>query len=174
MLRVQRKKDARIFFTPICFIGIHVLYMLVVFIYAYCPTRFPCHISLNSYTTGVTIGAVTASPLGAHEFIRGFLWGSCCTNLSFSVQQFVNDCLSLCMFLFWPLYCLSFDLRLQITLLVSQIYGFRLPFWHLQTFLLKSDFREPLCQQFPKRKIHIRRTYPVISYTLRYINSVYR
>jgi hypothetical protein len=50
--------------------------------------------------------------------------------------------------LFWPLYCLSFDLRLLITLLVPSnfsfdhcivclsIYVFWLPFWYLQTFLL--------------------------------------
>ena len=43
----------------------------------------------------------------------------------------------------WPLYCLSFDLRLLITSLVScghcivcpSTYGFWLPLWFLQTFL---------------------------------------
>ena len=46
--------------------------------------------------------------------------------------------------IFWPLYCLSFDLRLQITPLVSfdhcifcpSIYGFWLPLWYLLTIVL--------------------------------------
>jgi hypothetical protein len=32
---------------------------------------------------------------------------------------FVKRCLSFCLFFFWPLYCLFFDIRVLITLLVS-------------------------------------------------------
>ena len=48
-------------------------------------------------------------------------------NLQFSVSCFVDHCLSFC-----KLYCLSFDLQLLVTPLVSQIYGFWLPLWYLR------------------------------------------
>ena len=53
--------------------------MLIVFIYAYwCPTQFPYQImfvSFSNTTTGVTCGAGTANPSGAHECTAGFLAG---------------------------------------------------------------------------------------------------
>ena len=50
--------------------------------------------------------------------------------------------------IFWPLYCLSFHLRLLITTLVSfdhcivcpSVYGLWLPLWYLQTFLFPTRF----------------------------------
>jgi len=37
----------------------------------------------NSNMAGVTYGAGTANPSGAHEFTLGFQWGSCCSIFSF-------------------------------------------------------------------------------------------
>ena len=49
-------------------------------------------------------------------------------NLQFSVQCFVDHCLSS-----WPMHCLSyFDLQLLYTSLVSKIYSFCLPLWYLR------------------------------------------
>jgi hypothetical protein len=39
----------------------------------------------NSKMMGVTSGIETAYPSGAPEFTHNFLWGSCCSNLVFSV-----------------------------------------------------------------------------------------
>jgi len=74
-------------FTPIYFVGIHVLLMLFVFINIYwCPTRFPCQMmfmSFNSNMTGVTYGAGTANPSGAPEFTPSLKWGPCCSIFRF-------------------------------------------------------------------------------------------
>ena len=56
--RFLRKNDARFVLFSICFVeGVHVLFMLFVFIFAYwCPPRFLFHmmfVSFNSNTTGV-------------------------------------------------------------------------------------------------------------------------
>jgi len=50
--------------------------------------------------------------LGSHPLFVGFVF----INLWGSVQCFKSHCLS---FFFWPLYCLSFDLRLLFTSLIS-------------------------------------------------------
>ena len=72
---------------PFVLQGVHVLILLFVFIYVFwCATRFPYQMmfmSLNSNTTGVTCGARTANPSGAHEFTPGIKWGSCCSIFSF-------------------------------------------------------------------------------------------
>jgi hypothetical protein len=66
------KKYVWFVLTPICFVGVHILLMLIVFIYEYwCP----CHMifmSLSSNTTGVTSRTGTADPSGAHEFTLVF------------------------------------------------------------------------------------------------------
>ena len=60
------------FFTHICFVESHVLFMLFIFIYVHCvywcPRRFPYQMksmSFNSNTTGFTSGAGTVYPSGA-------------------------------------------------------------------------------------------------------------
>ena len=57
--------------------------------------------------------ASTVYPSAAPEFIPGLV-GFVLLDLSFFVQCFVDRCLS-----FWPLSCLSLDLRILITPLVS-------------------------------------------------------
>jgi hypothetical protein len=99
--------------------GFQVLYMLIVFIYAYwCPTQFPYQImfvSFNNTMTGVTCGAGTANPAGAHECTAGYWRGSCCSIFSF---MRCGSLFFLLLFFFWPLYCLlCFDLRRLITIL---------------------------------------------------------
>ena len=74
------------------------------------PEIFTHQISTKIWSKlkGATSGAGTAHPSGAPEFTLSFLY--------FSVQCFVDHCL---FFFFWPLCCLSLDLRLIITPLVS-------------------------------------------------------
>jgi hypothetical protein len=59
---------------------VHVIFMLIVFIFAYWrPTGFPYQktsVSSNSNTTGVTCGAGTSNPSRAHEFTHSLLCGS--------------------------------------------------------------------------------------------------
>ena len=95
-------------------------FMLIVFIYAYwCPTQFPYQmmfVSFNSTTTGVTCGAGTANPSGAHECTAGFLRGSCSSIFSFLR---CGSLFVLLLFFFWPLYYLSIDLQILSNPLVS-------------------------------------------------------
>jgi hypothetical protein len=55
------KNYVRFVLTPICFVGVHALFMLFVFIYVYwCPIQVPYQmmfVSFNNNTTGVTCGA---------------------------------------------------------------------------------------------------------------------
>ena len=91
-----------------------------------CRKHFPVFSSFMTYhrvynqinTTGVTSGAGTAYPSGAPEFIPGFQWGSCCSIFS-SMCMFCRSLFVLWYFFFWPLCCLSFDIRILITHLVS-------------------------------------------------------
>ena len=58
-------------------LGVHGFFLILfVFIYIYwCPKQFPYQImlvTLNSNTTGVTCGTVTANPSGVPEFTLGF------------------------------------------------------------------------------------------------------
>jgi hypothetical protein len=59
-------------FTLICFVGVHALFMLFVFIIVnWCPTRFPYHIifvSFNINTTGATSGTGAGCLSGTPEF----------------------------------------------------------------------------------------------------------
>ena len=67
----------------------------------------------KSNTTGATCGA------GAPEFTP-VLVVYVLFNLQFSVQCFVDHCLSFCPFSVWPIYCLSFfDIKLLVTPVVS-------------------------------------------------------
>jgi hypothetical protein len=61
---------------------------------------------IKSNTTDDACGTGTAHPSGAHEFTTVFS--------GFRVARFVDYWLSFLYFFFWPLYCLSFDLRLLI------------------------------------------------------------
>jgi len=54
-------------------------------------------------------------PSGAPEFTPGFEWGSCYSIFSF-ICIFCRYLVVLCC---WPLCCLSFDLRILITHLIS-------------------------------------------------------
>ena len=69
-------------------------------------------------TTGVTSGAGTAQPYGAHEFTPGVQWGSCYLIFSF-ICMFCRPLFVLLFIFFWPLCCLSFDIRILIYPLVS-------------------------------------------------------
>ena len=90
--------------------------------YGYLPFVFvQCHYFLihdlspfffyMSSTTSVAKGAGTACPLGAHEYIPR---SGVRVELQFSVQRFVTNVLSFRFFFFLSLYCLFFDLWLQI------------------------------------------------------------
>ena len=83
-------------------------------------------VSFNSNTTGITSGAGTANPSGAQEFFIVFS--------GVRVAQCSLFCVAVCRSMFLPfvlffwqyaLCCLSFDLRLLVTSLVSD---FRLIF----------------------------------------------
>ena len=102
-------------------------FMLIVFIYAYwCPTQFPYQmmfVSFNSTTTGVTCGAGTANPSGAHECTPGF----CGVRVPRSLVLCVVDrCLSFCYFSFG--HCI----------ICPSIYRFWVTLWYLQTLLIYS------------------------------------
>jgi hypothetical protein len=70
--------------------------------------------SFNSNTTGVTGGAGTANP----DFTPVLMGVRVARSLVFRVL-FCRSLLVLLFFFFCPLYCLSFDLGILITLLVS-------------------------------------------------------
>ena len=62
-------------FNPIGIVGVHVLFMSIVFIYVFWCPRFlyqMMFVSCNSSTMGVTCGAETANPCEAHEFTSDF------------------------------------------------------------------------------------------------------
>ena len=91
------------------------LYFLYLFYAYWCLTRFPYQmifVSLNSNTTGVTSGAGITNPSGAPQFCVEFVLLDFCFLCSVCVLLFV-------FFFFWSLYCLSFNLRLLISPLVS-------------------------------------------------------
>ena len=121
-LRFPRKNVNRFVLTPVCFVGLHVLSMLFVFIFVYrCLTRFSYHmvfVSFNSNTTGVTHGTGTAYPSGALSSTPDFNGVRVARSLVFCVM-FCRSLYVLLSFFFWPLCCLSFDLRILITPLVS-------------------------------------------------------
>lgn len=103
--------------------GVHVLSMLIVFIYEWwCPTRFPYQImflSFSSNTTNVTSGTGTANPSGAQEFTLVLVVFLLLCVVFFRIIvctfPFVNDIVDL-----------SFDLRLRIAILVSSNLSFKL------------------------------------------------
>ena len=68
--------------------------------------------------TGATSGAGTAYRTRAPEFSPGFQWGSCYFIFSF-MCMFCRSLFVLLSFFFWSLCCLSFDLQILITPLVS-------------------------------------------------------
>jgi len=95
-------------------------------------------------TTAATSIAGTVYPPGAPEFILGFYWVSCCSCLPIKCfqlmgsppiycmirfSQFLDLCVVVCKYLyvllsifFWPMYCMSFELRFLITQLVHLVY----------------------------------------------------
>jgi hypothetical protein len=75
-------------------------------------------------TTGATSGAGTAYPYGKPAFTRGFS-GVCVTRSLGLIVMFCRLLFVLLSFFFWPLYCLSFDVRILITPLVSSSFSYR-------------------------------------------------
>ena len=122
------KKMFGLSFLPFVLSGVHVLFMLFVFIYLYfCPTRFPFQmifLQFNSNTTDATSGAGTAKPSGATEFTQELLSlleqpssplllvEFVPLSLQFYVQCFVDLCLSF--YFFWQQFYLSFNLRVPL------------------------------------------------------------
>ena len=101
-----RKNDAPFLnYLPFVLQGVHVLFMLFVFIYVYlCPTLFPYHmilLSFNIYTMGVTNGAGTSKPSGAPQLNASFLWGTLYSLFSFLCSVL---CIIVC-----PFVSFSFD-----------------------------------------------------------------
>ena len=88
-LRFPRKNDVRFVVTSICFVGRSFFLIINV------PFQI-IFIPFNSNTTGVISGAGIANHFGASEFLMGFVL----LDLLFSVQCFVDCCLSV---FFWPL-----------------------------------------------------------------------
>ena len=82
---------------------------------SYILWHFECNVSpkyiINVYIHHYLSG--TAYPSGANEFTPDFQWGSFYSIFSYVLQIVV------CPSNFWPLCCLSFDLRILITPLVS-------------------------------------------------------
>ena len=91
--------------------------------FIWCPIRFPWNtmfVSFNSNTTGITSGVASAhSPSGVLEFIPRVFSG-CCSIPSFLCSDlWITLCL-LVLFLFTIGFdCLSFELRILITSLIS-------------------------------------------------------
>jgi hypothetical protein len=84
------------------------------------PSSFPIHHQVCNYsnTTGATSGEGTAYPSGATEFNPVFSGVLVTRSLVFYVL-FLRLFFVLFVLFFEPLYCLSFDLRILITSLVS-------------------------------------------------------
>ena len=101
--------------------GGNVLFMLFVFIFTYwCPTRFlyqMMYVKFNSTMTGVTCGAETVNPSRTPQLTPAFNWVHIARSIVFCVM-FYRSLFVFVSFFFWPLCCLSFDLRLLLTLLV--------------------------------------------------------
>jgi hypothetical protein len=97
-----------------------------------------CHRACKkNNTTGATCGAETAYTFGAFEFTPVFSGVRVARSLVFCVMFYRSLFAPLCVFL-WPLCCLSFDLRLLITHLVSSNFSY-----HMQNLLVFS-FQTPL------------------------------
>ena len=124
-----------------------VLFMLLVCLYInWCLTWFTYHmlfLSFNSNTMGVTYESWTTNPSGAPKFTLNFKLASCCSIFSF-LCDVCRSFFVLSSFFFLAS-CLSFDIRIRITPLVSSnsscvcqapMYNFWLPVWYLQTFLV--------------------------------------
>ena len=93
-------------------------------------------------TTSPTSGAGPAYPSGAPEICTpDFQWGSCYSIFSF-MCMFCRSLFVLLSFFFWPLCCLSFDLRILITPLVSSN-----SFYH---FFLFDEFPTPCTPKKPR------------------------
>ena len=129
-LRFLRKHDFRFTLTPVFEWDSYFIYVgFFTFIYVYwCPSRCPCQmmfVSLNSNMTGVTSGAGNVYTSGAPEFTPDFS----AVRVTRSLIQYVMFCITLFVllsFFFWPLCCLSFDLRNLITpFLITQFAGFK-------------------------------------------------
>ena len=101
-----------------------------------------CHqVCKQINTMGVTSGAGFAYPSGAPEFTPWFLVGLCNSIFSF-ISMFCRSLFVSLYFFFWPLCCLSFDLRILITLLVSSNYSylFIYLFFYLFIYLLSENY----------------------------------
>ena len=84
--------------------------------------EYLCHKRQRIYksnTMSATCGSGTVSLPEHLSSLSFFQWVSCGQILSFFVQCIVDHCLPFCPFFFQSLYCLSFDLWLLITPLVS-------------------------------------------------------
>ena len=76
------------------------------------------HLTVTFTTTGVTSESGAGNPSGAHEFSPVFSGVRVVRSSVFCVL-FLRLLLVPLSFFFWPLYCLSFDLRILITPLLS-------------------------------------------------------
>jgi hypothetical protein len=80
-------------------------------------------------TTGVTSGAITAYPSGAHAYTSGFKCGSCCWIFSF-LYGVLKIIVSSFVFLFWP----TVDI-----ILISSIYNLFSPWYGRKMAYLTVD-----------------------------------
>jgi hypothetical protein len=79
-----------------------------------------CFTCSQHFSNGCHCWAETANPSGTPAFIPVFSGVRVAQSLVFCIVFCIS--LSVCLsFFFWPLYCLSFELRLLITPLVSRI-----------------------------------------------------
>ena len=85
---------------------------------------------------GATSGAGTAYPSGAPQFTPNFQWGSQYSIFSF-MCMFCRS-LFVLLSLLWPLCCLSFDLRILITPLVSSNSSYTCICFIITSYLLQQ------------------------------------
>ena len=101
-----------------CFICDIYVYLLILVPNMIFILYYIMFVPFSSNTTGAKSGTISACTSEAPDFILWSWWGSCCS-IEICVVFFIEHCLSFCPFFCWPLYCLSFDFRLQVTPLAS-------------------------------------------------------
>jgi hypothetical protein len=122
-----------------------VLYLLTVFINLNGVTRFITYHRVCNLIkkTSATSGAGTSYPSGAHEFTLIFSGIRVSRSLVFSVMFSRSLCRSLFVlvfFFFWSLCCLSFDLRILITLFLTEFGSISIRFGQISMYANNCNY----------------------------------
>ena len=107
--------------------------LLLVWIYHYlliCSILIWSSIAYCFFNLHETYSAIYRKLLILRKYLFVFYCGLFCSIFDFP-NSVVDHCMSFCPYFFWLLYCLSFDLRLLITPLVSSSSSVGLSLWLL-------------------------------------------